>query len=49
MSLGKALHGELLGVLAGADVVPAPELLEETMDNRPNDLYDPSLGKRRSF
>lgn len=51
MALGKALHRELLGVLADADVVSAPEFIEETVAATPVDptLYEPAQGNRKRF
>jgi hypothetical protein len=49
MSLGKALHGELLGVLADGDVVSPPEFVEERMVVLPEDLDGPSPGRRKRF
>lgn len=49
MALGKALHGELLGVLADGDVVSPPEFVKEQMDTLPEDLASPTQGRRKGF
>lgn len=51
MALGKALHRELLGVLADADVVSAPVFLEESVAATPVDPVqnEPAQGIRKRF